>query len=58
MGIRFLGKIPLDPRIARSCDEGKSFFSQYPNSETAQAYLNVINGALEQLQNNQNMSEN
>jgi len=32
MGVPFLGKIPLDPRLARACDEGKSFLEEYPNS--------------------------
>jgi len=28
MNVPFLGSIPLDPRIARACDEGKNFFTR------------------------------
>lgn len=38
MGVRFLGAIPLDPLIARSCDQGKSYFSQAPESPASIAY--------------------
>jgi MinD superfamily P-loop ATPase len=42
MGVPFLGKIPLDPRIARSCDEGKSFLDEYPEAPAAKAYREII----------------
>jgi Mrp family chromosome partitioning ATPase len=42
MGIPLLGKIPLEPTIARSCDEGKSFLSSFPNSRAAQEYQSII----------------
>ncbi len=38
MGVPFLGSIPLDPKIARSCDEGKSFISQAPDAVASKAY--------------------
>ncbi len=41
MNIRFLGEIPLDPRLAEACDKGLSFLSIYPESETAKV-LNEI----------------
>jgi Mrp family chromosome partitioning ATPase len=40
--IPFLGSIPLDPRIARSCDEGKNFLKDFADSPAAQAYWNVV----------------
>eukprot|EP01137_Pigoraptor_chileana_P019734 Opistho-2@81175 len=43
-GVPFLGRIPLDPRIARCCDEGKSFLSEVPDSPAAAAYRHIIQG--------------
>jgi Mrp family chromosome partitioning ATPase len=40
--IPFLGKVPLDPRIGRSCDFGESFFEQYPDSPASEAIMGVI----------------
>lgn len=42
MDIPFLGAIPLDPRLARACDEGKSFLSEFPESPAATAYRGII----------------
>lgn len=40
--VRFLGSVPLDPRIGRSADEGVSFLDEYPNSPATTAYLDII----------------
>ncbi|XP_002732128.1 cytosolic Fe-S cluster assembly factor NUBP1 homolog [Saccoglossus kowalevskii] len=42
MDVPFLGKLPLDPRIGKSCDEGKSFLSEVPDSPATQAYKQII----------------
>jgi len=42
MDVRFLGAIPLDPRIARSCDEGKSYITQCPESPASKAYESIF----------------
>eukprot|EP01135_Chromosphaera_perkinsii_P001984 Nk52_evm31s215 gene=Nk52_evmTU31s215 len=42
MDIPYLGAIPLDPRIGRSCDEGKSFVSEVPDSPATKAYESII----------------
>ncbi|GAC74992.1 predicted ATPase [Moesziomyces antarcticus T-34] len=42
LGLRFLGSIPLDPRIGKSCDLGVSFTDEYPDSPATKAYLDVI----------------
>ena len=42
MEVPFLGKVPLDPRIGRCCDEGKSFLSEVPESPAAEAYKQII----------------
>lgn len=41
MNVPLLGKVPLDPRIARACDEGKFYLGEYPDSP-ATAALNDI----------------
>lgn len=40
--IPFLGRVPLDPRIGKSCDYGQSFFDEYPDSPAATALLDII----------------
>ncbi|KAG1675999.1 Cytosolic Fe-S cluster assembly factor NUBP1 [Nymphon striatum] len=42
MDIKFFGKIPLDPNIARSCDEGKSPFDVLANTPSINAYKEII----------------
>ncbi|OMJ11792.1 Cytosolic Fe-S cluster assembly factor NBP35 [Smittium culicis] len=42
LGLDFLGSIPLDPRIGKSCDNGLSFTDQFPESPAAQAYLQIV----------------
>lgn len=42
LDLPLLGKVPLDPRIARSCDEGKSFLNEVPDSPAAKVYLNIV----------------
>lgn len=38
----FLGSLPLDPRVAQACDEGKSFLDEIPSSPAAAAYNHVV----------------
>ena len=39
--VTFLGKIPLDSRMVLSGDSGKPFILEHPDSEAAQALMNV-----------------
>ncbi len=41
-GFRFLGRIPFDPRLVVSSDEGKPFVLQYPGSAAARAFDQII----------------
>jgi len=47
MDLQFLGGIPIDPLIARCCDEGHSFIAQCPQSPASSAlqkiFENIIN---------------
>lgn len=40
--VPLLGKVPLDPRIGKSCDNGTSFLSEVPVSPSTTAYRNII----------------
>ncbi|KAG2218608.1 hypothetical protein INT45_013916 [Circinella minor] len=42
LNIELLGKIPLDPRIAKSCDMGVSFMDEHPDSPASSAYEAII----------------
>ncbi|KAH9882026.1 cytosolic Fe-S cluster assembly factor nbp35 [Plenodomus biglobosus] len=42
MGIRYLGAVPLDPRIGMACDYGESFLSAYPDSPACKAIREVV----------------
>ena len=40
--IPFLGKVPLDPRIGQSCDNGENFLIAHPDSPASTAILEII----------------
>lgn len=42
LGERFLGTLPLDPRIAKCCDEGKSFIEEMPDSPAVVAFKSIV----------------
>jgi Mrp family chromosome partitioning ATPase len=42
MGVPFLGKIPIDPRIVTSGDDGKPFVSSLPGSEASLAFMKIV----------------
>lgn len=42
LGLPFLGRIPLDPRIVVGGDAGKPFVLEHPDSEAAKAFRGVV----------------
>lgn len=42
MGVEFLGRVPLDPRIGVACDYGESFFEVYPDSPSIRSLRRVV----------------
>jgi len=42
LGVPFLGKIPIDPQIVTSGDEGKPFVATQPESEAGKAFMNIV----------------
>jgi len=47
MEVPFIGRIPLDPKIARACDEGKYYLSEFPDSEATKAFHRIIQALVE-----------
>lgn len=41
-GIPFLGRIPIDPKISQTSDEGKPFVLSHPDSEPAREFAKVV----------------
>ncbi len=46
-GFRFLGSIPIDPRLVLSSDEGKPFVLEFPTSPTTRAFDEIIGPMLQ-----------
>ncbi|BFZ56895.1 cytosolic Fe-S cluster assembly factor nbp35 [Savitreella phatthalungensis] len=42
LGLRFLGAVPLDPRIGKACDSGESFVDLHPESPATVALLDIV----------------
>ncbi len=42
LNIRFLGRIPLDPKVVEAGDKGRPCVEFYPESETAKAFFRII----------------
>ncbi len=42
MGVPFLGRVPLDPAVTQSCDDGQPFVHHYAESATAKAFKKII----------------
>ncbi|KAK3914919.1 Cytosolic Fe-S cluster assembly factor nubp1 [Frankliniella fusca] len=47
--LRLLGQLPLDPRIARSCDEGLNPLAEFPDSPVVGAMEGLVKALLEML---------
>lgn len=50
LNIKFLGSVPLDPRIGRACDAGQCFFDSYPDSPAATAILDVVDALRDEVE--------
>lgn len=50
LNIKFLGSVPLDPRIGKSCDSGESFFDKYADSPAATAILDVVDALRDEVE--------
>jgi Mrp family chromosome partitioning ATPase len=50
LGVPFLGRIPVDPRIVDMCDRGKPFVTQTTDSEARAAFLALIQKIVDRLE--------
>jgi ATP-binding protein involved in chromosome partitioning len=48
MDVPFLGRIPIDPRIVETSDQGQPFVRRYADTEAAQDFLKAIRPILHQ----------
>lgn len=46
LGVTFLGSLPLDPKVAKCCDEGKNFFDELPDSPVVKSVQEVVQSKL------------
>ncbi len=42
MGVKFLGSLPIEPQISKSCDEGVPYVSAFGESLTAQIFQDIV----------------
>lgn len=42
MNVPFLGRVPIDPRLARACDEGKNYCATYPDAPGVKALGEIV----------------
>lgn len=54
LGVNFLGGLPIDPQIARACDQGTNFIEEFAESDATKALNNVVNEIMAFLNQNQN----
>lgn len=54
MGVKFLGKLPLDPRLARCCDEGKDFITEWATSPAVTAIKGIVGNIQEYFDQKEN----
>lgn len=45
MNVHYLGSVPLDPLIARSCDQGLNPIEQFPQSAFVMHFKKIVSSA-------------
>lgn len=44
--VKLLTKIPIEPELMKSCDQGKSYAANCPDTITAKAFMKIYEGIL------------
>lgn len=44
LNVPYLGSLPVDPRLARCCDQGVDFLSDMPDSPTVKTLQEIVGG--------------
>jgi len=47
MGVPFLGRIPIEPVIGETCDDGRPYVHRYARTETGKAFGRIIDSILD-----------
>jgi Mrp family chromosome partitioning ATPase len=42
MDVKFLGKLPLDPKLTRCCDEGRNFVIEFSDNSAVSALKEIV----------------
>jgi hypothetical protein len=42
MGVQMLGRLPLEPKILLSCEKGKCFVAEHPETVSAKAFSEIV----------------
>ena len=42
LNVPFLGRVPIDPRIRKGCDEGAPFVIRYPDSPATKSFTEIV----------------
>ncbi len=50
MNVTFLGRVPIDPEIVMSGDEGEVFIKSHPDSETSKCFKEIVKKVIEEIQ--------
>ncbi|KAG8234097.1 hypothetical protein J437_LFUL014847 [Ladona fulva] len=50
-GVPFLGRLPLDPRLGKSCDSGEHFLESLPESPAAKSLTQILDGLISSVEN-------
>ena len=57
MAVPFLGRIPVDPQIAQSCDEGKPFVYHYSKTLATKKFKDILQKIMDRKdQNKENIT--
>lgn len=49
LSVPLLGQLPLDPLLARCCDEGRDYLQEMPDSPAVAALTQIVNRKFTQL---------
>jgi len=58
MQLKLLVSIPIDQKVTRCCDEGRSLFEEFPESSVAKSYKKVADYIVEFCKKNSSYQKN
>lgn len=52
-GVPFLGRLPLDDKMTKSCEDGVSFLEEHPTSVAAPAFAKIVDDVIASVEKTQ-----